>query len=132
MIYFKDYQKEYQKIFDFLLTNFDPGKVAMVSLGTLTFIKPVIKTLRKRNFKSKILQMPLIPTAGKLSYPKNIKTKMFKFAYNSLKKWHNKVYFYLCMEPHELWMDVFGKEYVTNESFEMDMKYHYFDKLLKV
>jgi len=54
---------------------------------------------------------------------------MFSFAYQSLKKWHNKVYFYLCMEDHSLWKDVFGYEYPTNETFENDMKLHYINKI---
>ena len=129
MVYYKDYKKEYKEIFDFLTKNFDPKRVAMVSFGTLTFIKPVIKKLRLRAFKSKILQMPLVDAAGKLSYPLEIKKEMFKFGYESLKAWHNRVYFYLCMEDHSLWKDVFKREYPTNESFELDMKYHYLSKI---
>lgn len=129
IIYYKDYQKDYKEIFDYLVQNFDPKKVAMVSFGTLTFIKPVIKKLRQRAFKSKILQMPFVDAAGKLSYPLEIKEEMFKFAYDSLKKWHGKVFFYLCMEDHSLWKKVFDREYPTNESFELDMKYSYLSKI---
>ncbi|WP_187647131.1 SPL family radical SAM protein [Nitrosophilus labii] len=129
MIYYKDWQKDYGDIFKYLVQNFDPKRVALVSLGTLTFIKPVIKKLRERSFKSKILQMPLVDAAGKLSYPIDIKKDMFRFAYKSLKEWHGRVYFYLCMEDHSLWKEVFGREYPTNESFELDMKYSYLSKI---
>ncbi len=129
MIYYKNWQKEYGEIFAYLLEHFDPNRVAMVSLGTLTFIKPVIKKLRQRAMKSKILQMPLVDAAGKLSYPLTIKEELFSFAYQSLKPWHGKVYFYMCMEDHILWKKVFGYEYPTNESFELDMKYSYLAKI---
>jgi spore photoproduct lyase len=129
IVYYKEYQKEYGEVFQKLLANFDPARVVMVSFGTLTFIKPVIHKIRQRDFKSKILQMPLIPAAGKLSYPLSLKKEMFKFAYESLKPWHKKVFFYLCMEDHSLWKDVFGYEYPTNESFEMDMKLSYKAKI---
>lgn len=129
MIYYKDWQEEYGEIFAYLLKHFDPDRVAMVSLGTLTFIKPVIKKLRQRAMKSKILQMPLVDAAGKLSYPLAIKEELFRFAYQSLKPWHGKVYFYMCMEDHSLWKKVFGYEYPTNESFELDMKYSYLAKI---
>lgn len=132
MIWYKDYKIDYKEIFDTLLKEFDPDRVAMVSLGTLTFIKPVIKKLRLRSFKSKILQMPLTDASGKLSYPLEIKKDMFKFAYESLKPWHNRVYFYMCMEDKSLWRDVFGYEYPTNESFELDMKYNYLSKIKKI
>ncbi len=129
IIYYKDYKKDYKYIFDKLLTNFTPNQVILISFGTLTFIKPVLKKIRNRDFKSKILQMPLIDAKGKFSYPQEIKEEMFKFAYESLKPWHKKLFFYLCMENHELWQKVFGYEYPTNESFEMDMKLNYMAKI---
>ncbi len=129
MIHYKGYREEYGALFAQLLDTFDPSHVALVSFGTLTFIKPVMQKIRQRDFKSKILQMPLTEAAGKLSYPLEIKREMFRFAYESLKPWHGKVYFYLCMEDHSLWKDVFGYAYPTNESFEMDMKLSYMAKI---
>ncbi len=129
IIYYKDYLKDYKEIVDRLLSNFNPKYVAMVSLGTLTFIKPVIKQLRQRALKSKILQMPLTPAGGKLSYPLKIKEEMFKSVYNFFKPWHNKVYFYMCMEDHSLWKRVFGYEYSSNEEMEEDMLNAYLTKI---
>ncbi len=130
MIFYEGWEKEYKEICDRLLKEFEPKNVAMVSIGTLTFIKPVIKKIRKRDFHSKILQIPLVDADGKLSYPKEIKIKMFKHLYDSLSPWHGKVFFYMCMENHSLWKDVFGYEYPTNESFEMDMKFNYMKKII--
>ncbi len=130
MIYIENWQDEYGAIFEKLLFMFDPKKVALISFGTLTFIKPVIKLIRQRDFKTKILQIPLIDANGKFSYPQEIKKEMFKFAYDSLFHWHKEVYFYMCMENSDLWRDVFGYEYPTNESFEMDMKFSYRKKIL--
>ncbi|HIP46405.1 MAG TPA: hypothetical protein EYG95_02465 [Campylobacterales bacterium] len=129
MIHFKGWEEEYGDIFKRLVDEFDPESVALLSLGTLTFIKPVMKQIRQRDFKSKILQMPLVEATGKVSYPLETKIKLFSFAYQALKPWHGKVFFYLCMEDHSLWKDVFGYEYPTNESFEMDMKLHYLTKI---
>ena len=129
MIRYKNYQQEYGEIFRQLTERFDPNRVVLVSFGTLTFIKPVLQKIRGRDFKSKILQMPLTQAAGKLSYSLHVKKEMFRFAYESFKPWHKKVFFYLCMEDHTLWRDVFGYEYPTNESFEMDMKLSYKAKI---
>jgi len=68
---------EYREIIERLLKLFTPQEVAMVSMGTLTFIKPVIKKLRDRNFSTKILQMPFENASGKLSYPIELKKEMF-------------------------------------------------------
>lgn len=129
IIYYKNYREEYGALFSRLVDIFDPKQVVMVSFGTLTFIKPVMQKIRRRDFQSKILQMPLVEAAGKLSYPLEVKREMFRFAYEAFQPWHKEVFFYLCMEDHSLWKEVFGYEYPTNESFEMDMKLSYMAKI---
>ena len=101
----------------------------MVSLGTLTFIKPVVKKLRSRGLRSKILQMPLADANGKLSYPPQIKRELFKFAADALSPWRERVFFYLCMEDASLWREVLGHEYESNDAFEEAMKAAYFAKI---
>ncbi len=103
--------------------------MVLISLGTLTFIKPVIKKLRGRDFKSKILQMPLEDASGKKSYPLSIKEEMFKGVYDAFKPWHEKVYFYMCMEDESLWKKVFGYEYAHNDEMEKDMINSYLKKI---
>ncbi len=129
IIVYENYLEDYKKIAKTLLENFTPNQIAMVSMGTLTFIKPVIKKLRQRAFKSKILQMPLVDASGKQSYPLEIKKEMFKTLYEAFKPWHGKVYFYLCMEDHSLWSEVFGYEYESNEDMERDMLNAYKQKI---
>ncbi|MDA3052032.1 hypothetical protein OFO01_00995 [Campylobacter sp. JMF_01 NE2] len=129
MIYFQGWRDEYSAIFARLVREFDPSSVALVSFGTLTFIKPVIKKLRARGLESKILQMPFSQANGKISYPKNIKLEMFKFAYSSLRAWHEEVFFYLCMEDEALWGEVFGREFASNDEFERAMKEAYMRKI---
>ncbi len=132
MIYIKDFKKHYGEIFAKLLKMFKPQEVILISFGTLTFIKPVIKKIRRREFTTQVLKFPMSNASGKLSYPLEIKKEMFKFAYESLKPWHKEVYFYMCMEDKSLWKEVFGYEYPTNESFEMDMKLNYIKKVRSI
>jgi spore photoproduct lyase len=130
MIRYDGWQTGYGGIFERLCGSFDVDEVAMVSLGTLTYIKPVIKQLRDRpGFKSRVLQMPMVEAEGKLSYPEEIKREMFSFAYQALAAWHGRVFFYLCMENPRLWQPVFGYDYASNEAFEEAMKRSYFDKI---
>jgi spore photoproduct lyase len=129
IIIYKDYLKDYEDIVKRLLNLFSPNQVAMVSMGTLTFIKPVIKKLRDRNFATKILQMPFENASGKLSYPIELKKEMFSSIYNMFKPWHREVYFYLCMEEHSLWKDIFGYEYKSNSEMEEDMINSYLEKI---
>ncbi len=129
IIIYKGWEKEYSDIYTKLQEMFDPAGTAMVSFGTLTFIKPVIKKLRKRRMRSKVLQIPLEEIAGKYSYTMEDKIRMFKFSYDSFKRWHNKVFFYLCMEDPDLWRKVFGYEYRDNDVFEEEMKKSYMKKI---
>ena len=126
------YLDEYKGVYDTLLEMFEPNEVALVSFGTLTFIKPVIKQLRSRDFHTKITQIPHEDASGKTSYPIETKIEMFKHAYESFKPWQQgkeKVFFYLCMEPHELWGKTFGYQYSTNNDFEHAMLQAYCNKI---
>ena len=91
------------------MNKFLPSEVGMISLGTLTFIKPAIKNLRKLGVPSKVLQIPMVEASGKLSYPFEIKEKIFSGIYNAFSPWHDNVFFYFCMEKRELWKSVIGK-----------------------
>lgn len=126
---YQGWQEGYRKICEQLVERFDPGQVALVSMGTLTFTRSVMKTIRNRPLISKILQMPMEEIAGKFSYPLENKVDMFGTVYNSLDTWHDKVFFYLCMEAQSLWMPVFGYEYQTNLELESAMKQAYLDKI---
>lgn len=129
IVQYKNYLNEYKDIYDRLQKEFLPREVVMVSMGTLTFIKPVIKQLRQREMKTKILQMPFETINGKQSYSLEVKKEMFKHCYESFSSWHDKVYFYLCMEAHSLWKEVFGYEYISNNQMEDMMKSSYLEKI---
>ncbi|MEA3553960.1 MAG: hypothetical protein U9R39_06125 [Campylobacterota bacterium] len=131
IIQYKNYLDDYKEIYDTLQSTFKQEEVVLISMGTLTFIKPVIKQLRAREMKTKILQMPFENINGKQSYSLEVKKEMFKHCYDSFKSWHNKVYFYLCMEDHTLWKDIFGYEYSSNNQFEDFMLNNYMDKINK-
>ncbi len=131
IVQYERWRDDYLQLYKNIQSAFDPYEVAMISIGTLTFIKPVIKKIRERDFHSMILKMPMVETAGKLSYPMDLKLELFSHAYNSFsQQWHDDVFFYLCMEGHELWKPVFGFEYQSNEEFELAMKSSYLQKIL--
>jgi len=129
IIRYKGWKADYRNICLRLTRTFQPDQVALVSMGTLTYTKSVMKTIRKRNLTSKILQMPLEEIAGKYSYPVDIKMDLFKWVYGALREWHEKVFFYLCMEAQSLWKPVFGFDYDSNGDLEAAMKNAYFDKI---
>ncbi len=129
IVHYDRWETDYADICGRILSRFAPEQVAMVSLGTLTFTRSVMKTIRRRPLMSKILQMPLEEIAGKFSYPLDIKTRMFRHVHQSLEPWHDKVFFYLCMEAQSLWQPVFGYEFDTNSALEEAMKQSYAAKV---
>ena len=131
IVVYKDYLDDYKKVYEELIEKFLPSEVVLISMGTLTFIKPVIKQLRQREMKTKILQMPFENINGKQSYSIETKKEMFAHLYNCFKPWHGKVYFYMCMEAHSLWKDIFGYEYSSNNVMEEFMKNSYMEKIRK-
>jgi spore photoproduct lyase len=129
IVVYKNYLKEYEKIYKRLLNEFEPKVVVMVSMGTLTFIKPVLKRLQKRDLKSKVTQIPMVDVNGKRGYDYDRKVEMFRHCYETLKPWREEVFFYLCMEEHNLWRDVFGYEFENNSLFEEAMNSFYMKKI---
>jgi spore photoproduct lyase len=129
IVEYVNYLAEYKEVYELLLQTFKGEEVALISFGTLTFIKPVIKQLRSREFHTKITQIPHVDASGKTSYPESTKIEMFKHAYESFAPWHKEVFFYLCMEEHSLWEKTLGHQYFTNNDFERAMLSSYAKKL---
>ncbi len=129
IVHYQGWKADYQDICKSICEKFEPEQVALISMGTLTFTKSVMKTIRQRDLTSKILQMPMEESAGKFSYPVDVKLEMFSHVYQQLSHWHEKVFFYLCMEPQSFWEPVFGFDYKNNDDFETAMKQAYFEKI---
>ena len=78
-----------------------------------------MKKIRQTGTKTRILQMPFaLDPKGKITYPDHIKILLYKHLYNEFSKWHDKTFFYLCMEKKSIWKQVFGFHYSSNEEFE--------------
>jgi spore photoproduct lyase len=129
MVHYARWEADYSDLFARVQSRFDASEVALVSLGTLTFTKSAVRQIRDGGLGTRILQMPLTESDGKLSYPDEIKLQMFSHAYASLASWHDRVFIYLCMENQRLWRPVLGFEYPSNQAFEEAMKASYLQKI---
>lgn len=133
IVWYEGWQNDYIDLVTKLTAMFQPREVVMISLGTLTFIKSVVKRIRNRMMESSILQMPMEDSAGKLSYPFTIKKDLFSTVYQAFPTlWKENVFFYMCMEHIDLWDLVLGRSYQSNEQFEQDMLKKYNEKLLRI
>jgi spore photoproduct lyase len=125
MIWHGGWRNGYEEIARRLIEIFDPDEVLFVSFGSITLIKPVIQKIRVLGNPTKILQMELVPDPhGKLTYPDSIKIAMYRHIYKAFRPWHERVFFYLCMEKLSIWEETFGYVYTNNEEFEREFGLH--------
>ncbi|MBL7002751.1 MAG: DNA photolyase [Gammaproteobacteria bacterium] len=130
IIHYANWEQDYGEVVATIQQMFLAKEVALISMGTLTYIKSVIKEIRKRAIPTQILKMPMVDADGKQSYPDEIKLSLFSHLYNSFEQqWKDEVFFYLCMENQRFWKPVFGFEYASNSEFETAMKTAYLRKL---
>lgn len=121
MVHYLGWRTGYSEVARQLVERFSTSEVAFLSMGSVTLIKPVVQEIRRRGGDTKILQMELVSDVhGKLTYPDAIKLELFRHLYRELEPWHAGVFFYLCMEPTQIWERTFGHAYATNEAFEED------------
>ncbi len=119
IILYREWKKNYTAIAERLLKIFDPREVLFISFGSVTFIKPVLKKIRQLGLPTKISQMEFVTDPhGKMTYPDPVKVEKFSTMYQAFTPWHDKVFFYLCMEKRDIWEKSFGWVFEDNQDFE--------------
>ncbi len=125
IIYYDHWHSAYPAIARRIMQEFDPQEILFISFGSVTFIKPVIKKIRATGISSKILQMNFVSDPhGKLTYADDIKIEKFTTMYQTFSPWHDRVFFYLCMEKASIWERSLGYVYTNNEEFERELIRH--------
>ena len=121
IVFYSGWEKEYGRVANELTESFAPEEVSFVSMGSVTFIKSALLSLRRRGLSTKIHQMEMVQDPhGKMTYPDDLKLDMFRSVYHGLRGWHGKVFMYLCMEKPEIWERLWGRRYRSNEEFLND------------
>lgn len=121
MVYYRGWREDYGEVADRLVAQFEPHEVAFLSMGTMTFIRPVAQQIRRRGGETKVLQMAASPDPhGKLTYSDEVKVDLYSDLYARLRPWHDEVFFYLCMDTARVWKAVFGHAFETNDLFERE------------
>ena len=119
MVHYAGWERDYAALARRVRAGFSPDEVSFVSFGSVTFIKPVIKEIRRRGEPTRILQTDLVKDPhGKLTYPDDLKVAMFSTMYRALAPWRERVFMYLCMEKPAIWDRAFGWRFGSNEEFE--------------
>ena len=130
MIEYKGWRKDYSALIAAVLDGFESHEIVFISFGSLTFPKPIIQKIRTYGINSKINQMPMVQNPEhKMTYPDEVKVRLFRHAYDAFEPWHAQVFFYLCMEQENIWKKIFGKAYPDNQAFEQQLLDSAWEKL---
>lgn len=102
----RDYRETVRRIFEVL----DPEqRIAWISLGALRFPRELKELIRRRFPGSKIGTGELLPgTDGKLRYYQPLRVELFAKMVEWLREISPRLEVYLCMEPVEVWRQVFA------------------------
>ncbi len=110
MLYFPNWKEDYNRTFE-LLKKHIHGDIAWISIGSLRLNQGLKNTIQNRFSKnSLLLDGELFPEYdGKLRYLRPVRIQMYRFMQEKIKEtWSDKIPYYLCMEPPEVWQDSFG------------------------
>ena len=133
MVYFKGWEEEYAHVVEEIEKRFSPSEILMISSGTLIFTKENLRFIREKMVRTRVPQMEKTLSAGKYTYPFEIKKEMFTHLFSTFDpSFIENIFTYLCLEDPRLWLPVLKRQYSCDKDFEMDMKKHYLMKINSV
>lgn len=133
MVYFKGWEEEYAHVVEEIKKRFSPSEILMISSGTLIFTKENLRFIREKMVRTRVPQMEKTLSAGKYTYPFEIKKEMFTHLFSTFDpSFIENIFTYLCLEDPRLWLPVLKRQYSCDKDFEMDMKKHYLMKINSV
>jgi len=99
MIYYNHWEKDYYTLVKKIFDHIDPKRIDVISIGTLRMTPRLKKIIENRYPDNKILDEELLMSYdGKLRYPFEVRTQMYKKIDGWIKDYGRDVYTFLCME----------------------------------
>lgn len=109
LIHYPGWQDEHEEVVQLLEKHIDPESIIWISLGSFRYM-PDLKWVIKRRFpETHIFNGEFVQGLdGKLRYFKPIRVEMYANLFEKLKKWHDDLAIYLCMESDDVWSQSLG------------------------
>lgn len=122
LVYFFDWEKHYRELCDEIFLQFEAQDIVYFSLGSMTIPRSVRKKIRSSGLRTNVTKnLTHTNPENKLTYPPEIKQRLFGKLYEYLSPFRDRVFFYLCMEEAKYWRSTFGFCHETNAAFESAM-----------
>jgi spore photoproduct lyase len=107
LVEFDGWERGYREAIDAIFAAIDPCRVAWVSLGTLRMTPHLEAAIRARGIAKYVLASEMVPAPdGKSRIWRGLRTKMYRFVLEELRRVGPRMPIYLCMESPELWLRV--------------------------
>jgi spore photoproduct lyase len=109
LINYSGWEDEYEEIIQLLERYIDPEAIIWISIGSFRYV-PDLKWAIKRRFPGiNIFNSEFVTGLdGKLRYFKPIRVEMYAKLSERLRKWHDDLGIYLCMESDDVWRQSLG------------------------
>jgi len=109
MIYYDNWEQDYQLVVNKIFERIKPENIIWISLGALRYPPQLDQIMRQNHPTSKIFYGELFPGKdAKLRYFKPLRINMFSKMYQWIKQLAPGVFVYLCMESSEVWQKSYG------------------------
>jgi spore photoproduct lyase len=106
VIYYYNWEREYEEVIEELLEKVPAGSIAWISLGTLRFPGKLKEIARERFSQSLIFEEEFVRAwDGKFRYPKPLRLKIYKKFKDLFQAQALSDRLYLCMESPEVWKE---------------------------
>ncbi len=109
MIEYPGWEKDYQGMIERIFALVDHQRVAWISMGVLRQTPSLKRIMRQRFPSTRLLsgEQVLCPD-GKMRYFQPLRVQMYRNVLRWIREASPTVFVYLCMEPKEVWKQVFG------------------------
>jgi spore photoproduct lyase len=109
LIHYRGWRKEYEEVIQLLERYIDPEQIIWISIGSFRYMSDLKPVIKRRFPETHIFSGEFIPGMdGKFRYFKPIREEMYGLIFERLRRWHEDLGVYLCMESDEVWRHSFG------------------------
>ncbi len=103
------WEEGYRRTVELLERHLKPERIIWISLGSFRFMPALKPLIRKRHPASRVLDGEFVTGLdGKLRYFRPIRTELYAFLGETLRRWHPDPGLYLCMESDLVWRRALG------------------------
>jgi len=122
LIYYQEWENEYEEAVKEILSAVNPDNVAYISLGALRFTPHLRELVRRRYPESRVPYGEFVPGHhGKLRYFRPIRQEMYRKMISWIHAAAPRVLVYLCMESRVVWQRAFRDCQVPADSNQLEL-----------